>query len=74
MMKQYAVCLAERIKQMEELEMSEPQVFFDVWKSLNNRYQQRMVRLPITIESQKNSIVVKHLNAAEVLSLLIFNY
>ena len=43
-MKQYALCLAERIKEMEELEISEPQIYFDVWKSMNGRYQQRMVK------------------------------
>ena len=44
MLKQYAVCLADRIKDMEDLEVTEPQIYFDVWKSMNGRYQQRMVK------------------------------
>ena len=43
MIKQYAVCLADRIKLIPELNIQEPKVYFDVWKSLNKRFQQRMV-------------------------------
>ena len=43
MLKQYAMCLADRIKDMEDLDITEPQIYFDVWKSMNGRYQQRMV-------------------------------
>ena len=43
MIKQYAVCLADRIKLIPELNIQEPEVYFDVWKSLNKRFQQRMV-------------------------------
>lgn len=47
MLKQYAVCLAERIKSMEEINISEPEIYFDVWKAMNQRYQQRVVRILI---------------------------
>ena len=44
MLKQYASCLARRVVEMDELEIKHPQISFDVWKSMNGRYQQRMVR------------------------------
>lgn len=43
MLKQYALCLKDRIVSMPELNFTQPQIYFDVWKSLNDRYQQRML-------------------------------
>lgn len=43
MLKQYATCLAVRVKGMDELGIQHPQITVDVWKSMNGRYQQRMV-------------------------------
>ena len=43
MIKQYAVCLADRVKLIPGIYVQNPKVYFDVWKSLNKRFQQRMV-------------------------------
>jgi len=43
MLKQYAICLADRVKGMDELGIQHPQITVDVWKSMNGRYQQRML-------------------------------
>eukprot|EP00058_Branchiostoma_floridae_P019142 XP_002604631.1 hypothetical protein BRAFLDRAFT_92865 [Branchiostoma floridae] len=40
MLKQYATCLQHRL---QEHNISQPQFYFDIWKSMNNRFQQRMV-------------------------------
>ncbi|XP_019629264.1 PREDICTED: vitamin K-dependent gamma-carboxylase-like isoform X2 [Branchiostoma belcheri] len=40
MLKQYATCLQQRL---QEHNISQPQFYFDIWKSMNNRFQQRMV-------------------------------
>ncbi|XP_032834607.2 vitamin K-dependent gamma-carboxylase isoform X1 [Petromyzon marinus] len=39
MLKQYSVCLAERLR---EFNISDPEIYFDVWVSLNDRFQQRL--------------------------------
>ncbi|XP_065061056.1 vitamin K-dependent gamma-carboxylase-like [Rhopilema esculentum] len=43
MIKQYALCLAENIKKTPELEIQQPRIYFDVWRSLNKRFQQRLI-------------------------------
>ncbi|XP_033108157.1 vitamin K-dependent gamma-carboxylase-like [Anneissia japonica] len=39
MLKQYAMCLVNRLK---DHNIRHPQLYFDVWRSLNGRFQQRM--------------------------------
>lgn len=39
MVKQYGTCLAEKLKKYE---LDNIELYFDVWKSLNHRFQQRM--------------------------------
>ncbi|XP_030845915.1 vitamin K-dependent gamma-carboxylase [Strongylocentrotus purpuratus] len=39
MTKQYATCIGHHL---EEMVLSEPQLYMDVWKSMNGRFQQRM--------------------------------
>ncbi len=43
MMKQYAVCLSEKLKNIKDLDIKQPRICFDVWRSLNKRFQQRLV-------------------------------
>ena len=43
MLKQYAHCLAEKIEQSPQLGIQQPRIYFDVWRSLNKRFQQRLV-------------------------------
>eukprot|EP00794_Sanderia_malayensis_P015425 gene15425-16999_t len=43
MMKQYAICLSEKLQNMNELNIKQPRIYFDVWRSLNKRFQQRLV-------------------------------
>ena len=43
MIKQYAVCVADRIKKTPELGIQHPQIYIDVWRSLNKRFQQRLI-------------------------------
>ena len=38
MIKQYGTCLAEKLKKYE---LDNIELYFDVWKSLNHRFQQR---------------------------------
>jgi hypothetical protein len=38
MVKQYGTCLAEKLKKYE---LDNIELYFDVWKSLNHRFQQR---------------------------------
>lgn len=49
MLKQYAVCLADRIKGMDEININQPEIYFDVWKAMNGRYQQRVVWIVLLI-------------------------
>lgn len=39
MVKQYGTCLADRLKQYD---LGDIELYFDIWKSLNQRFQQRM--------------------------------
>ena len=43
MIKQYALCVASRIKETPELGIQNPQIYIDVWRSLNKRFQQRLI-------------------------------
>lgn len=43
MIKQYITCLAEKLSQHKEVNISEPAIYLDVWRSLNQRFQQRFV-------------------------------
>ena len=43
MLKQYAHCLAKKIEQSPQLGIQQPRIYFDVWRSLNKRFQQRLV-------------------------------
>jgi len=43
MIKQYTACMAEKLKAFEELNITEPAIYLDVWRSMNKRFQQRMV-------------------------------
>ena len=42
MTKQYATCLARKLREHEELNISDPAVYFDIWRSMNRRFQQRI--------------------------------
>ena len=39
MLKQYATCLSNKL---EEHNVTKPQLYFDVWKSMNERFIQRV--------------------------------
>ncbi|XP_065655191.1 vitamin K-dependent gamma-carboxylase isoform X2 [Hydra vulgaris] len=41
MIKQYATCLSKRLTEVPDLNITHPKIYFDVWTSLNKRYQQR---------------------------------
>ena len=43
MIKQYVACMAEKLKAYEELNITEPAIYLDVWRSMNKRFQQRMI-------------------------------
>ena len=43
MIKQYVNCMAEKLKASKELNITEPAIYLDVWRSMNKRFQQRMV-------------------------------
>ena len=43
MIKQYVACIAEKLKTFDELNITEPAIYLDVWRSMNRRFQQRMV-------------------------------
>ena len=43
MIKQYIDCMAEKLKAFEQLNITEPAIYLDVWRSMNKRFQQRMV-------------------------------
>ncbi|KAM7437124.1 hypothetical protein ABFA07_013196 [Porites harrisoni] len=43
MIKQYVNCMAEKLKAFKELNITEPAIYLDVWRSMNKRFQQRMV-------------------------------
>ena len=43
MIKQYVTCLTEKIKDHPEIEVAEPAVYLDIWRSMNRRFQQRFV-------------------------------
>lgn len=43
MVKQYANCLAKKLSQHEELNITEPAIYFDIWRSMNGRFQQRLL-------------------------------
>ena len=42
MIKQYATCLARKLRDRAELNISNPAIHFDIWRSMNGRFQQRM--------------------------------
>lgn len=42
MLKQYGTCLAEKLKKYD---LHDIELYFDVWKSMNQRFQQRFVRI-----------------------------
>lgn len=42
MIKQYATCLARKIKEHKGLNVTDPAIYFDIWRSMNGRFQQRM--------------------------------
>lgn len=43
MLKQYAACLSQLLLNYN---VSQPEIYFDVWVSINDRFQQRQVRGP----------------------------
>lgn len=43
MIKQYVTCIAEKLKALDELNITEPAIYVDVWRSMNRRFQQRMI-------------------------------
>ncbi|EDO38994.1 predicted protein [Nematostella vectensis] len=49
MIKQYVDCLAEKLKAREDLDISEPAIYLDIWRSMNRRFQQRFVNPNIDI-------------------------
>ena len=42
MTKQYATCLAGKLRDHAGLNISDPAIYFDIWRSMNGRFQQRM--------------------------------
>ncbi|RDD40460.1 Vitamin K-dependent gamma-carboxylase [Trichoplax sp. H2] len=65
MMKQYAMCIARHAKKFG---VKKPAVYFDIWKSLNYRFQQRLVNSNIDLVSAEwspwkaTSWIMPHLN------------
>lgn len=51
MIKQYALCVADRIRRTPDLGIKQPQIYVDVWRSLNKRFQQRLVDPTIDLVS-----------------------
>lgn len=43
MIKQYVACVAEKLKVHPEINISEPAIYLDIWRSMNQRFQQRFV-------------------------------
>lgn len=43
MIKQYTACLADKLKNHQDIKISEPAIYIDIWRSLNRRFQQRFV-------------------------------
>lgn len=43
MIKQYMTCMAEKLKAHPDLNITQPAIYLDVWRSMNRRFQQRMV-------------------------------
>lgn len=43
MIKQYVMCLAEKLKAHKDINIVEPAIYIDIWRSLNQRFQQRFV-------------------------------
>lgn len=43
MIKQYVTCIAEKLMALDDLNITEPAVYVDVWRSMNKRFQQRMI-------------------------------
>lgn len=41
MLKQYATCLS---RLLPKYNVTEPQIYFDIWVSINDRFQQRWAR------------------------------
>ncbi|XP_028416528.1 vitamin K-dependent gamma-carboxylase-like isoform X1 [Dendronephthya gigantea] len=42
MTKQYATCLARKLRDHAAINISNPAIYFDIWRSMNGRFQQRM--------------------------------
>ncbi len=40
MLKQYATCLSENLPHFN---ISDPEIYFDIWVSINDRFQQRLI-------------------------------
>lgn len=59
MIKQYSACLAHHFTENEEFGISKPEIYFDVWKSLNGRYHQRMIDPHVDILSAHWSVSTK---------------
>ncbi|KAK3738172.1 hypothetical protein QZH41_019673, partial [Actinostola sp. cb2023] len=49
MIKQYITCLAEKLKTHEQVNVTQPAIYLDVWRSLNQRFQQRFVHPNVDI-------------------------
>ena len=43
MIKQYVNCMTEKLKAFKELNITEPAIYLEVWRSMNKRFKQRMV-------------------------------
>jgi len=43
MIKQYVTCIAEKLMALDELNITKPAIYVDVWRSMNKRFQQRMI-------------------------------
>ena len=43
MIKQYMTCMTERLTAYQDLNITKPAIYLDVWRSMNRRFQQRMV-------------------------------
>lgn len=52
MLKQYATCLS---RLLPKYNVTEPQIYFDIWVSINDRFQQRWARGAEKGENVKSS-------------------
>lgn len=69
MLKQYATCLS---RLLPKYNVTEPQIYFDIWVSINDRFQQRWARGAEKGENVKSSFFLAKMTSlcSSVLSCL----